>query len=262
MSIMIDATTKINVQALNEDIKQFPQVHPITPDMSVTHEGVSRLVMLDRYAFKDTEKKTLKQGDFVVLTVKPDPKFPARGFGFVKAIDWENKLAEIKVAEEFTSLLEENEAETGIVTRNLDVIDKPLEIFYEQIAMRNATGLSSVEKTPEQREKYFKLFTKELSNLNFVPAGRVLYGAGSETEVTYFNCYVMPYVQDSREGISDHRKQVMEIMSRGGGVGTNGSTLRPRNTLARGVNGKSSGSVSWLDDIAKLTHLVEQGGSR
>src|SRR5690606_22513529 len=188
MSIMIDATTKINVQALNEDIKQFPQVHPITPDMSVTHEGVSRLVMLDRYAFKDTEKKTLKQGDFVVLTVKPDPKFPARGFGFVKAIDWENKLAEIKVAEEFTSLLEENEAETGIVTRNLDVIDKPLEIFYEQIAMRNATGLSSVEKTPEQREKYFKLFTKELSNLNFVPAGRVLYGAGSETEVTYFNC--------------------------------------------------------------------------
>src|SRR5699024_5754184 len=67
---------------------------------------------------------------------------------------------------------------------------------------------------------------------------------------------------DSREGISDHRKQVMEIMPRGGGVGTNGSTLRPRNTLARGVNGKSSGSVSWLDDIAKLTHLVEQGGSR
>jgi ribonucleoside-diphosphate reductase alpha chain len=54
----------------------------------------------------------------------------------------------------------------------------------------------------------------------------------------------------------------MEIMSRGGGVGTNGSTLRPRNTLARGVNGKSSGAVSWLDDIAKLTHLVEQGGSR
>ena len=90
----------------------------------------------------------------------------------------------------------------------------------------------------------------------------MLYGAGSGTDVTYFNCYVMPFVPDSREGISDHRKEVMEIMSRGGGVGTNGSTLRPRNTLARGVNGKSSGSVSWLDDIAQLTHLVEQGGSR
>src|SRR5699024_10967331 len=28
------------------------------------------------------------------------------------------------------------------------------------------------------------------------------------------------------------------------------------------VNGKSSGAVSWLNDIADLTHLVEQGGSR
>src|SRR5699024_7589249 len=112
---------------------------------------------------------------------------------------------------------------------------------------------SEVEKTAENKQKYFKLFTEQLANMNFVPAGRVLYGAGSETDVTYFNCYVMPFVPDSREGISDHRKQVMEIMSRGGGVGTNGSTLRPRNTLARGVNGKSSGSVSWLDDIAKLT---------
>src|SRR5699024_10074408 len=144
----------------------------------------------------------------------------------------------------------------------IDVLDKPLEVFYEQIAKRNAFGLSGVEESEEDRVKWENKFEAELTNLNFIPAGRVLYGAGSETDVTYFNCYVMPYIADSREGISDHRKEVMEIMSRGGGVGTNGSTLRPRNTLARGVNGKSSGSVSWLDDIAKLTHLVEQGGSR
>lgn len=254
---------ELNVQALNEDIKLFPQVHPITPDMKMTHEGVSRLVMLDRYAFKDTEKRTLKQGDFVVLTVKADPKFPARGFGYIQSIDWENKEALIKIADEFIHILDdEKETETGIVKRSLNVIDKPLEIFYEQIAKRNATGLASVETTEEKRKEAYELFSKELASLNFIPAGRVLYGAGSETDVTYFNCYVMPFVQDSREGISDHRKQVMEIMSRGGGVGTNGSTLRPRNTLAKGVNGKSSGSVSWLDDIAKLTHLVEQGGSR
>src|SRR5690606_14892562 len=76
------------------------------------------------------------------------------------------------------------------------------------------------------------------------------------------NCFVMPMPRDSREGIGEHRNQVMEIMSRGGGVGTNGSTLRPKNSLARGVGGKSSGAVSWLNDIANLTHLVEQGGSR
>jgi ribonucleoside-diphosphate reductase alpha chain len=263
MSVALTSELKINEEKLNKAIKLFPQVHPVTPDMRITHKGVSRLVMIDRYSFKDTEKITLAEGDFVVLTIKEDPKFPARGLGFIKHINWEQKTADVQVDEEYRSALDDpKEMESGLITRPLDIIEKPLEVFYEQIAKRNATGLASVEKTEEKRQEWFEKFYQELVNLNFVPAGRVLYGAGADTEVTYFNCYVMPFVPDSREGISEHRKQVMEIMSRGGGVGTNGSTLRPRNTLAKGVNGKSSGSVSWLDDIAKLTHLVEQGGSR
>ncbi|MDQ0430069.1 ribonucleoside-diphosphate reductase alpha chain [Planomicrobium stackebrandtii] len=263
---MVSATQSqysLNSRSLNEDIQTFPQVHAITPDMKVTHKGVSRLVMIDRYSFKDTEKKTLKAGDFVVLTVKEDPKFPARGLGFIVSIDQQANKAQVWIEEDYRSAIDNpKEQEAGIVNRPIDVIEKPLEVFYEQIAKRNATGLASVEKTPEKRQEWFEKFYQQLVGLKFIPAGRVLYGAGADTDVTYFNCYVMPFVADSREGISDHRKQVMEIMSRGGGVGTNGSTLRPRNTLARGVNGKSSGSVSWLDDIAKLTHLVEQGGSR
>ncbi|MCA1030708.1 vitamin B12-dependent ribonucleotide reductase [Bacillus timonensis] len=263
MSVALGEKMKVNADRLNQDIRLFPQVHPITEDMSTTHKGVSRLVMLDRYTFKDTEKITLSEGDFVVLTIKEDPKFPARGLGYIVSVDWEQKTARVLVEEEYRGVLDnQEEVETGIINRSLDVIEKPLEIYYEQIAKRNATGLASVETTEEKRNEWFQKFYEELVNLNFIPAGRVLYGAGADTDVTYFNCYVMPYVQDSREGISEHRKQVMEIMSRGGGVGTNGSTLRPRNTLAKGVNGKSSGSVSWLDDIAKLTHLVEQGGSR
>ncbi|MGD6898868.1 vitamin B12-dependent ribonucleotide reductase [Bacillus infantis] len=260
MSVVLGQKAKVNIDQLNKDIRLFPQVHPITPDMKITHKGVSRLVMLDRYTFKDTEKITLANGDFVVLTVKEDPKFPARGLGFIQEIDWENKTARVLVEEEFRGVLDN--PEEPVITKSLDVIEKPLEIYYEQIAKRNATGLAAAEATEEKRKEWFGKFYHELVSLNFIPAGRVLYGAGADTDVTYFNCYVMPFVQDSREGISEHRKQVMEIMSRGGGVGTNGSTLRPRNTLARGVNGKSSGSVSWLDDIAKLTHLVEQGGSR
>ncbi len=263
MTIQLGSLRQINIDALNEDIKKFEAVHSITEEMHITHQGVSRLVMLDRYAFKDTEKKTLKNGDFVVLTVKADPKFPARGLGFIIDINWKENKAKVAVESDYIGVLDkEEERESGIITRSLDVIEKPLEIYYEQIAKRNATGLSEVEETEERKAASFEAFYKQLASMNFIPAGRVLYGAGAETDVTYFNCYVMPFVKDSREGISDHRKQVMEIMSRGGGVGTNGSTLRPRNTLARGVNGKSSGSVSWLDDIAKLTNLVEQGGSR
>ena len=49
---------------LNTDIAEFPQVHPITEDMKIEHRGVSRLVMIDRYSFKDTEKKTVESWRF------------------------------------------------------------------------------------------------------------------------------------------------------------------------------------------------------
>ena len=255
-------TTSIAVEKLNGDIAKFPMIFPVTEDMHITHKGVNRLVMIDRYAQKDMEKVTLAVGDFVVLTTKEDPKFPARGLGFVQAMDKINNTATILVEEEYRTPLEGMEAETGIVVRSLDIVEKPLEVYWEQIAKRNAFGLASVEPTEELKTKWFQAFYQELMQSHFIPAGRVLYGAGSGSDVTFFNCYVMPMPRDSREGLAEHRKEVMEIMSRGGGVGTNGSTLRPRHALARGVNGKSSGSVSWLDDIAKLTHLVSQGGSR
>ncbi|MDN6161482.1 MAG: vitamin B12-dependent ribonucleotide reductase [Atopostipes sp.] len=252
----------VDIEKLNKDIENFPHVYPITDDMKITHKGVSRMVMIDRYSYKDTKKETLSIGDLIVLTVKNDPQYPARGIGYIKEFNEEDNELVILVEEEYRSSLESEELETGLVTRKVEEVDKPLEIYYEQIVKRNARGLSEAENSPEKSKKYFDEFYNVLKNRNFVPAGRVLYGAGSGTDVTYFNCYVMPFIPDSRGGISDHRKEIMEIMSRGGGVGTNGSTLRPRNTLARGVNGKSSGSVSWLNDIAQLTHLVEQGGSR
>nr|WP_211306150.1 vitamin B12-dependent ribonucleotide reductase [Trichococcus patagoniensis] len=256
-------TFKAGFEKLNKDIERFPHVFPITDDMHVTYEGVSRLVMLDRYSYKDSTKETLSEGDLVILTVKEDPKYPARGTGTVLSVNHKEQTVRIKVSEEYQHNIDDFEVEEGgIVTRRILTLDKPLELFYEQIAMRNAHGLAEVEITPELRHEAFLKFYEEQKALNFIPAGRVLYGAGSGTDVTYFNCYVMPFVPDSRGGISDHRKKVMEIMSRGGGVGSNGSTLRPRHTLVKGVNGRSSGSVSWMDDIAKLTHLVEQGGSR
>lgn len=241
---------------LNEDIAKFPHVHPITDNMRRTFEGVSRLVMLDRYAYKDTELKTLGVGDTVVLTAKEDPQFPARAVGVVTNLD--NGFATIELEPEFHAL---TEAGDGILIKDVSTLDKPLELFYEQIAKRVAKGLAEIEN-PNIREKIEAQFEEVIEALDFVPAGRVLYGAGSGEEVTYFNCYVMPFPKDSREGINEHRGEVMGIMSRGGGVGTNGSTLRPRNALARGVNGKSSGAVSWLNDIAALTNLVQQGGSR
>lgn len=252
------------IKRLNRDIAlSFPHIFPIESNYSITHQGVSRLVMLDRYAQKDVNNETLQVGDLVVCVVRDDPKFPSRGIGYVEEIDYANRKTTIVLEEEFRGQLsDESEIENGRIVRSFSNIDKPLEIFYEQIAKRVGFALAKAEDTKEKQLKYGQLFTQELTKMNVVPAGRVLYGAGSESSVTYFNCFVMPFVKDSRGGISDHRKEVMEIMSRGGGVGTNGSTLRPKGAVAKGVGGKSSGAISWLNDIANLTNLVEQGGSR
>ena len=64
MSVVIKEALKVDLERLNKDISLFPQVHPVTADMKMTHKGVSRLVMLDRYSFKDTEKITLSSRRF------------------------------------------------------------------------------------------------------------------------------------------------------------------------------------------------------
>lgn len=75
-------------------------------------------------------------------------------------------------------------------------------------------------------------------------------------------CFVLPSPHDSREGIFKTLGDMAELMSRGGGVGINISTLRPKHAVVRGVNGRSSGAVSWGGLFSNVTGLIEQSGSR
>lgn len=257
---------KVLIKRLNEDlIHHFPHLKTIEKDYQITHESVSRMVMLDRYSQKDKNLITLKPGDLVITVVKEDPVFPTRAIGYVSE-QLDNQTYVIQVEEEYAAAIDPNfiklSGKAGFVHKQKYELEKPLELFYEQIAYRVSKSLAEQEATEEQQKEQLNNFYHELKNLNIVPAGRVLYGAGSDSDVTFFNCFVMPFIKDSREGIASHRQQVMEIMSHGGGVGSNGSTLRPKGTIAKSVGGKSSGSVSWLNDLSTLTHLVEQGGSR
>ncbi|GFR75219.1 ribonucleoside-diphosphate reductase [Elysia marginata] len=206
--------------------------------MKITNEGISRMVMLDRYSQKDRKLETLTPGDLVVAKIKHDPKFPTLGIGYVK--DILSDAVTLEIEDEYVGQIDPSLNPEGNVLRlPKSSITKPMEIFYEQIAKRVGHYLAS-----DEDQKYAKEFSDEIGAMNIVPAGRVLYGAGSGTNVTYFNCFVMPMPHDSRGGLADHRKEVMEIMSRGGGVGTNGSTLRPKNSAAVSVGGTSSGAVS------------------
>lgn len=138
---------------------------------------------------------------------------------------------------------------------------KPVESSPEEMWDRVARAIAEVEE-PGKREEWERKFRKALDGFKFVPGGRILAGAGTGHKVTYYNCYVIPSPEDSRKGIMENVSLMVEIMSRGGGVGVNLSTLRPRGTYVRGVNGTASGPVSWAEVYSTATGSVIQGGSR
>ena len=140
---------------------------------------------------------------------------------------------------------------------------KPMEMYPEQMWARVAKGIAQFEPTAEKRKIWEKKFYEVMQGFKFVPAGRILSGAGTGYEVTFFNCYVIPCPHDSRGGIMESVTQTVEIQARAGGVGLNLSTLRPRGERVRKVNGTSSGAVNWASLYSTANHdVIQQGGSR
>jgi len=217
--------------------------------MSVVKNELSplgRKIFLDRYALKDVQKETLKVGDIVVAV--SNAATGQREIGVVTSLGKDDAIT-VKL-------------DDGVVLNvNREEIDKPLETDPAQMLARVAKGIASQEKK-EVRSTWEKEFNWLLEDWKFVPGGRILTGAGTSQNLTYFNCYVIPSPKDSRGGIIASLGQMTEIMSRGGGVGMNISSLRPRHSYVKGVNGRSSGSVSWGGLYSFVTGLIEQGGSR
>ncbi len=208
-------------------------------------------IFLDRYTMKDPQRD-FKVGDLVIALVEPHPKWPKKDVGEVKAL-LDNDYLSIELIT--------GPQKGEIIERRHTECDRPLETTIHEVASRIAKGVAAVEQ-PKVRQDVEESFAREIAGLRFVPGGRIWAGAGTGQKLTYFNCYVLPCPKDSRHGIVETLGQMIEIMSRGGGVGINISSLRPHRAIVRGVNGRSSGAVSWMDLFSRATGLVEQGGSR
>lgn len=207
-------------------------------------------IFLDRYAMKDMSKRTLSTGDMVIVCV--DAKTGQREIGVVSAMDEAAPGGGGRVTVELRD-------GTRIECLS-EHVSKPVETEPEQMMERVARGIAAVEG--DRADEWYQNFRWLLNGWKFVPAGRILTAAGTDQQLTFYNCYVVPSPQDSRKGIVETLSQMMEIMSRGGGVGINVSSLRPRHSYVKGVNGRSSGSVSWGALYSFVTGLIEQGGSR
>jgi ribonucleoside-diphosphate reductase alpha chain len=140
---------------------------------------------------------------------------------------------------------------------------KPTEKYPEQMWRRVAAGIAQVEKTAKERSEFATKFYDILKDFKFVAGGRILSGAGTPYEVTFYNCFVIPSPHDSRNGILDNLKVMVDIFSRSGGAGVNISSLRPRGARVKKVNGTSSGPVNWASLYSTATHdVIQQGGTR
>ncbi|MGB5034853.1 MAG: adenosylcobalamin-dependent ribonucleoside-diphosphate reductase [Microgenomates group bacterium] len=139
---------------------------------------------------------------------------------------------------------------------------KPVEKTPDQMWRRIAKSVAEIEKKPE-RKRWEKEFYDAMDNFKYVPGGRILAGAGTGYDVSFYNCFVIPSPKDSRGGILDTLKQIVEIMAHGGGVGINLSSLRPKGARVRKVNGFSSGPMNWAELFSLATKdIIQQGGTR
>src|SRR5579859_4597810 len=103
-----------------------------------------------------------------------------------------------------------------------DPSGKPLEHYPEQLWARVARGIAAVEPTEEKQAYWEKRFSEALSDFQFVPGGRILAGAGSGHQVTFYNC--MPPEQEVLT--ADGYRPISEIKI-GDLVVTHRNRLRP-----------------------------------
>lgn len=211
-------------------------------------DGLSEKIFLDRYALKNADTSLAKVGDTVLVLTKDDPKFPAKEVGEI--ISRNGNTVKVKTRSGET-------VESAVEKLTLNIEKTPEEMWN-----RLAGAMASVETTPQKRKEWTDKFRYILDDWKLVPGGRIAAGADASDELTLFNCYVIPSPHDSRGGIMSTLSEMTEIMSRGGGVGINLSSLRPRRSVVKGVNGSSSGAVSWGGLFSYTTGLIEQGGSR
>ncbi len=126
---------------------------------------------------------------------------------------------------------------------------------------RVAEAVASVEDAVS-RPIWRQRFEEALDGFRFIPAGRILAGAGTERAVTLFNCFVMGAIPDSLEGIFAHLREAAVTMQQGGGVGMDFSTIRPAGSAVRGVGAEASGPLSFMDCWDAMCRTVESAGQR
>ena len=138
-----------------------------------------------------------------------------------------------------------------------DAVDKTIEDTWSRIA--NALADSEY---PAKRDDWAEKFRDAMFDFRFLPAGRIVAGAGTDRDVTLFNCFVMGTIPDDMSGIFEHLREAALTMQQGGGIGYDFSTLRPKGARVRGVGADASGPLSFMDVWDSMCRTIMSAGHR
>jgi ribonucleoside-diphosphate reductase alpha chain len=134
-------------------------------------------------------------------------------------------------------------------------VDKTIEDSWRRVA----DALAVVEKDPAL---WADRFYEALKDFRFLPAGRIMAGAGTSRTVTLFNCFVMGTIPDDMGGIFAALREAALTMQQGGGIGYDFSTLRPRGAPVKGVGADASGPLSFMDVWDGMCRTIMSAGHR
>ena len=125
---------------------------------------------------------------------------------------------------------------------------------------RIARALAAVETKDNVlwEDRFFSI----LLDFKFLPGGRIQAGAGTDRNVTLFNCFVMGTIDDSIQGIFRALQEGAVTMQQGGGIGIDFSTLRPRGTQAKGAGSIASGPISFMQIWDAMCGTILSTGAR
>ena len=121
---------------------------------------------------------------------------------------------------------------------------------------------NSLAKNEKNKKFWADEFYSILEDFKFLPAGRILAGAGTDRSVTLFNCFVMGTIPDDMGGIFEMLKEAALTMQQGGGIGYDFSTIRPKGADVKGVAADASGPLSFMDVWDSMCRTIMSAGSR
>ncbi len=135
----------------------------------------------------------------------------------------------------------------------------PTDLTIEDSWRRVARALAAAEAQPDLWEQPFY---EALQDFRFLPAGRILSGAGTDRRVTLFNCFVMGDIEDDLASIFTHLREAALTMQQGGGIGYDFSSLRPKGAPVKGVGADASGPLSFMDVWDAMCRTIMSAGAR